>query len=262
MKLARTVLSNFTTYTAKILGGSSGVKDIAGNAMAADKVWSFTTAKPTPTFTAGANVTVLENAAPYSNTWATNITGGPVTFVVTNNNNALFSVQPDVSATGVLTFTPAQNAYGTATITATAYNDEDTGSTPATFTVTVTHVNQAPSFTADGNIVVNENSGAYSKQWATNVSAGPNESSQTVNFVVTNDNNSLFSVQPAISSTGVLTFTPATNTSGTVTVTLYRSQGSVSECGISQIALSARTSCGSRPLQCFVNAFVSIQDDE
>ncbi|PYQ62580.1 MAG: hypothetical protein DMF58_01390, partial [Acidobacteria bacterium] len=42
------VLSNFTTYTAKILGGSSGVKDIAGNAMAADKVWSFTTAKPTP----------------------------------------------------------------------------------------------------------------------------------------------------------------------------------------------------------------------
>jgi hypothetical protein len=33
-----------TTYTATIKGGSSGVKDVAGNALATDKTWTFTTA--------------------------------------------------------------------------------------------------------------------------------------------------------------------------------------------------------------------------
>jgi hypothetical protein len=32
-----------TTYTARVKGGTSGVKDAAGNALAADAVWSFTT---------------------------------------------------------------------------------------------------------------------------------------------------------------------------------------------------------------------------
>src|SRR5262249_59590325 len=32
-----------TTYTATITGGSSGVKDVAGNALAANFTWSFTT---------------------------------------------------------------------------------------------------------------------------------------------------------------------------------------------------------------------------
>ena len=37
------------TYTAKVKGGSAGVKDSAGNPLAADKVWSFTTLPPTDT---------------------------------------------------------------------------------------------------------------------------------------------------------------------------------------------------------------------
>jgi hypothetical protein len=37
-------LSNLVTYTVTVRGGSSGVKDIAGNALAADYTWSFTTA--------------------------------------------------------------------------------------------------------------------------------------------------------------------------------------------------------------------------
>jgi Ca2+-binding RTX toxin-like protein len=36
-------LEGSTTYTATIEGGSEGVKDSAGNALAADEVWSFTT---------------------------------------------------------------------------------------------------------------------------------------------------------------------------------------------------------------------------
>jgi fibronectin type 3 domain-containing protein len=37
-------LANWTTYTATIKGGAGGVKDVAGNVMASDFTWSFTTA--------------------------------------------------------------------------------------------------------------------------------------------------------------------------------------------------------------------------
>lgn len=40
-------LANSTTYTATLKGGTGGVQDIAGNALAADKVWRFTTAAVT-----------------------------------------------------------------------------------------------------------------------------------------------------------------------------------------------------------------------
>jgi hypothetical protein len=34
------------TYIATVVGGSSGVKDLSGNALAADEIWSFTVAAP------------------------------------------------------------------------------------------------------------------------------------------------------------------------------------------------------------------------
>ncbi len=37
-------LANSTTYTATVLGGSTGVADLAGNRLASNKIWSFTTA--------------------------------------------------------------------------------------------------------------------------------------------------------------------------------------------------------------------------
>ena len=57
--------------------------------------------------------------------------------------------------------------------------------------------------------------------WATGISAGgPDESSQTVTFTVTNNSNALFLTQPAISSTGTLTYKPVTNLAGVATVTV------------------------------------------
>ncbi len=41
-------LSDSTTYTATVKGGAAGVKDSAGNALAADRTWTFTTADPPP----------------------------------------------------------------------------------------------------------------------------------------------------------------------------------------------------------------------
>ena len=190
-----------------------------------------------PSFTMGANQTVLEDAAAQSvANWATAISAGPpdesgqtLTFHASNNNNGLFSVQPAISASGTLTYTPATNANGSATVTVylqdsggTANGGNDTSATN-TFTITVTPVNDPPSFSLlTNNVAVQENGGAQSIPLATNISPGPaNESSQTVAFLVGNNSNSLFSAQPAISANGTLTFTPAANANGTATVTVY-----------------------------------------
>ncbi len=71
------------------------------------------------------------------------------------------------------------------------------------------------------NLSVPANSGtSTTPNFATNISPGPvAEAGQTVTFQVSNNNNALFTTQPAISSNGTLTFTPASN-SGVATVTV------------------------------------------
>ncbi len=92
----------------------------------------------------------------------------------------------------------------------------------ATVSITVNPVNDAPSFTKGTDQTVNQNAGAQSVPgWATNISTGPaNESGQSVGFIVTNNNNALFSAQPAISPNGTLSYTPALNASGVAMVTV------------------------------------------
>lgn len=83
-------------------------------------------------------------------------------------------------------------------------------------------VNAAPSFNAGGSVSVAEDAGAQSiAAWATAISAGSaSEAGQVVNFVVSNNSPSLFSVQPTISADGTLSFTTAANAFGTATVTV------------------------------------------
>ena len=89
-------------------------------------------------------------------------------------------------------------------------------------TTSVTAVNDVPSFTKGSNQTFLEDSGAHTVTgWATSLSAGPaSESSQLLNFIVTNDNNGLFSVQPTVDSSGNLTYTQAVNANGSATVTV------------------------------------------
>ncbi|MHB0969746.1 MAG: cadherin domain-containing protein [Thermoanaerobaculia bacterium] len=191
-----------------------------------------------PSFVKGADVTLLEDAGAQSLAgWATALSAGPadesaqtLAFAVTNNSNpTLFSAPPAIAADGTLTFTSAPNANGTATITVqladnggTANGGVDT-SAPQTFVITVTAVNDAPSFTKGGDATVLEDSGAQTLDpWATALSAGPaDENTQTLAFSVTgNTNPALFAAGPAISATGALTFTPAVDASGSATITL------------------------------------------
>ena len=188
----------------------------------------------TPQFTKGPNQSVNEEAVTTVVGWATNILAGPpdeagqvLDFIVSNNNNALFSVQPVIAADGTLSFTPAADTVGVATVTvqihdngSTAFFGDDT-SDAQTFTITVVPVNDPPSFTKGSDQTVLEDAGAQTVAgWATNISPGPNEASQIVTFTVTTNNDPLFSVLPAVASNGTLTYTTAPNTNGSVTVTV------------------------------------------
>ncbi|MDX6584328.1 MAG: large repetitive protein, partial [Solirubrobacterales bacterium] len=113
-------------------------------------------------------------------------------------------------------YTPQANYFGQDSFT---YSIKDSGLTSAlgTVTITVTGINDAPSFTGGGDVMVAEDSGAYDAAWATGISVGPSEE-QSRSFAVTNDNNDLFETQPAISSSGVLVFQPYANASGSAIV--------------------------------------------
>jgi VCBS repeat-containing protein len=201
-----------------------------------------------PQFTKGADQTVLEDAGVVTvANWATNILPGPpaatdelatqtVSFEVTTVHGDKFEVLPTVAPDGTLSFKTARDANGTAVVVVTAV-DSGPGdapnvnrSTPATLTINITPVNDPPVFTAGGSISVLEDSGAFSQPWATGVAPAAgllstpptalDEQNQVVDFIVTPNRPGLFAVQPAISSTGVLTFTPAANAYGVALVTV------------------------------------------
>jgi len=137
------------------------------------------------------------------------------TVLVPSGNIALGGSGPDRT----LAATPAPDANGSATLTVT---DSLSGETQ-TFVLTVTPVNDAPSFTKGTDIYVpNISPGAQAVGgWATAISAGPaNESGQVLTFTVTNTNNALFSTQPAVAANGTLTFTPAASKGGVATVSV------------------------------------------
>ena len=186
-----------------------------------------------PSFTKGADQTAAEDAGAQSiANFATNISRGPadesgqsLTFIVLNPGNpSLFSVQPAIAADGTLSYTPAPDANGTANLLV-QLQDDGGGtnlSAPANFNITIAAVNDTPSFTKGANQVVGEDAPAQAVPgWATAISAGPaNEAGQAIDFIVTNDHNTLFATQPAVSANGTLSYAPAANRNGVATVTV------------------------------------------
>ncbi|HEX8235472.1 MAG TPA: Ig-like domain-containing protein [Abditibacteriaceae bacterium] len=153
--------------------------------------------------------------------------------VLTNDTDADSDTLTLLSATGgtqggvvdgapggtTLTYTPPANFFGTDTFTYTV-QDGKGGTNTATVTVTVLPVNDAPSFALGANQTVSEDEGTQTVSgFATNISPGAaNESNQRLTFIVTNDNNALFAVQPAIDANGTLTYTLAPNKTGIATI--------------------------------------------
>src|SRR5215218_4115786 len=133
-------------------------------------------------------------------------------------------------------FTPAANFNGTVDIGYTLADrgdpDNCSGANPPcaaaeisaqkSVSVTVEAVNDAPSFTKGPDQSTDEDSGAQSiTDWASAISAGPaDESGQTLDFQLTNDNNNLFAAggEPSVAPDGTLTYTPAADKNGSATV--------------------------------------------
>ena len=87
-----------------------------------------------PSFIAGSNITVpFDDGSQKIDLWATSILTGPadedgqqVTFVVTNDDNAVFETQPAIDEDGDLTFESAAGASGVATVTVVLADDGGT----------------------------------------------------------------------------------------------------------------------------------------
>ena len=207
-----------------------------------------------PTFTAGANQSVLEDAGPQSiANWATAINTNDlgvfqaVNFVVTPISGTVnFSVFPTISPTGTLSYTSAPNSVGSATFSVQLFDDGGTAnggvnqSSVQNFTISVGPVNDAPTFTAGANQSVLEDAGPQSiSNWATALDDGDPETVQALNFVVTPISGTVnFSVFPTISPTGTLSYTSAPNSNGSATFSVQLfDNGGTANGGVNQSAV-------------------------
>ena len=150
---------------------------------------------------------------------------------ITDPNHGTLFLGPS----GFFIYTPTTNYNGTDSFTY-KVNDCTADSNIATVSITVTPINNAPSFTKGADQTVPENCGPQTIiNWATNISAGSlDQSGQTIDFVIDkNTNPDLFSLAPAISPTGTLTYTPAPNAYGLAIITFsLHDNGSTDDGGV------------------------------
>jgi len=152
-------------------------------------------------------------------------------------HGTLSGIAPD------LTYTPGVDFNGADSFTFQVSDATGTGNT-AEVTLAVSPVNDAPSFVKGSDQVVTRNAGPQSVPgWATSISPGPaDESGQTLTFQVFTPSQNHFSAQPAVSPNGTLTYTPATNVSGTATVTVsLRDNGGTANGGVNTSAAQTFT---------------------
>src|SRR5262249_31742111 len=126
-------------------------------------------------------------------------------------------------------YVPVLNYNGPDSFTYKA-GDGKTYGNPATVSLNVAAVNDPPTFKiVPGDLSAADENPATKgpalqqtiANWATNLSAGPpDESGQSLNFIVTNDNNGLFAVQPTIGLDGTLIYKPLPNAHGIAHVTV------------------------------------------
>jgi VCBS repeat-containing protein len=190
-----------TTYV--FSAGTLSVSDIDSGAL---DVSTHLTAPNTALTVGTSGVTVTGNG-----TDDVTVTG-PVSAVATALDGATMAPAPGFSGSTSLTMVTSDLGH---TGSGGTLTDTDVVS------VTVQFVNDPPSFTPGGDQTVAEDAGAQSVAWATAISkGGPGESGQTLTFDVSNDNNTLFTSQPAISPSGTLTYQSAADAYGSAQVTV------------------------------------------
>jgi len=215
-----------------------------------------------PTLNTITNLTIKENAGLQTVSFS-DVTSGSLaenqTLVVTaTSSNTGLIPNPTVNytngfTTGKLTFTPATNGNGTATITV-AVNDGGTSNNivTRTFTVTVNAVNQAPTLNAISNLAITKNAGMQMVNLSGITSGAANEN-QVLTVTAVSSSTGLIP-NPTVNytspnTTGSLTFTPGVNKTGTATVTVTVKDGGTSNNIVTRtftVTVAATTTASSR----------------
>lgn len=194
-----------------------------------------------PTLNALTNLTINENASQQTvnlggiSSGAANQT--QTLLVTATSSNPSLIPNPSVTytspgATGSLSFAPATNNNGTATITVSVNNQGASNNiVTQSFLVAVAAVNQPPTLNALTNLTINENA---SPQTVNLSGIGSGAANQTQTLVVTavSGNPSLIP-NPTITyasanTSGTLKFAPVTNSYGTATITATVNNGGLS----------------------------------
>jgi photosystem II stability/assembly factor-like uncharacterized protein len=153
-------------------------------------------------------------------------TGGNLYQTTSTGSQGAAITSVNTVVTGPLVYVPAIDANDSPYDAFAFYETEVNGtqsSTPAEVTISVTPVNQPPTFVAGPNQSLTLGAGAQAiSGWATQVAPGPaNESNQKVHFNVLSDSDpGLFRVPPQLDPAGTLTYTPAAGETGTAILTL------------------------------------------
>jgi hypothetical protein len=221
--------TNLITVVMKDTGGTTGGgRDSVTNTFSI----GVSAANDAPYFTGITSRTVLEDATTNNtatiNVIDTDTVNTSVAVTATSGDTNLVAVA--LTATNsigttnsalTLRFSPVTNAFGSTTITVVA--NDGSLSTTNSFLLTVSGVNDRPAFAVSTNLVlVSEDAGGVTNaSFLTGLSAGPgNETNQTWTFTVTAGTNFNFTVKPALSTNGTLTFQTATNAIGTNLITV------------------------------------------
>ena len=163
------------------------------------------------------------------NQWALNISPGnneeeqEINFIVTNNNTKLFAEQPYINNQGDLIYTPAANISGQATVSVKisdnggVLNGGINSSQLQNFLILIGNEYYTRFFNKGENQTCLEDSGRKTiYNWLTKTNNNYN-----LKYYCNNDNNSLFSEVPQISSDGTLSYKPAPDKFGTAIIKVY-----------------------------------------
>ncbi|MEG4521144.1 DUF4347 domain-containing protein, partial [Microcoleus sp. AT9_A5] len=234
---AAPVLADTTVTLTNILEDSSAPTGAVGNLISSIAAIGTNITDPDIGAVAGIAIT----AADTNGSWFYTIDGGTTwnalgsvsntnARLLTANANTRIYFQPNANYNGTLTNGITFRAWDTLSGTNGGTADSSTNGSSTVFStatdtaaITVTPVNDKPSFTNLGNQTLTAwtNTVQTVSNWVNSVTFGPaDEATQTVsNYTVTNTDNTLFTTQPSVATNGTLTYTP-TGKPGTATVSV------------------------------------------
>ena len=137
-------------------------------------------------------------------------------------------------------YRPSANFFGTDSFTYRVRDTRGQWSAPATVSLSVNPVNDAPAFTLSSTTVsiapAQRGTAVTIPNFATNLSKGPaNENGQTLTFSVTNYTNGFFAQNPTVDANGTLRFTVKTGKTGSANLQIIlRDNGGTNNNGQNQ----------------------------